>query len=85
MSPKDVWVIYNKFNKEIVWVAAEHFLASRKWEELHDGQPLNLGFESNKFVVCTLSRALKEIDLEYKAEIDYLKEEYDLSKKYLTT
>ena len=86
MSPKDTWVIYNKFTKDIVWVAAEQFLASRQWDELQK-QTVLPGFKANsdKLVVCTLQRALTEIESEHRAEISYLKEEYDQASRWATT
>ncbi|HEY0751390.1 MAG TPA: hypothetical protein VGD26_09545 [Chitinophagaceae bacterium] len=76
MAPPDVWVIYDKFGRAIVWVTAERFLAERKWEELCQEKP-SAGFTPNKtkLLVCTLKRALDEIDAEHKAEMDYLREQ----------
>lgn len=83
MSPKETWVLYNKFTEEIVDVSAEHFLASRKWEELANEKPLDgLVHNRNKLMVCTLSRALAEIKTEHQAKIEYLKEEYNTALKY---
>ena len=86
MSPVDVWVIYNKYTKEVVWVGAEYFLADRESNRLKE-EAVQPGFKQNKdkLVVCTLQRALDEIADEHRHEISYLKEEYDQASKWQTT
>lgn len=86
MAPAQVWVIYNKYAKEIVWVAAEQFIAQHKWDELVEEKSSNpMVPNKTKFVVCTLKRALDEIASEHEAHISYLKEEYDQQLKWNCT
>lgn len=87
MITADVWVVYNKYTKEIVWVTAEHFLADRKWDELVDDSVVDVGLvkNKNKLVVCTLHRALTEIKKEHEAEKEYLKSEYEQASRWATT
>lgn len=86
MSPKETWVIYNKFMKEILWVSSEHFLAQRRLDELIQEPPEDgLVSNANKLVVCTLSRAILEIHQEHQAEKEYLKEEYEQVSRWATT
>lgn len=83
MSPSDVWVIYNKWNGDILSVAPERFFVEREWDKLIKVPKIGIE-KANKdtLVICTLARALAEINDEHKAKIDYLREEYDLAKQY---
>lgn len=79
MSPSEVHVVYNKYSNEIMWVAAEQFLAERRWQFMVENETENdsVGMVSNKnkLVVCTLERALAEIAREHVAIVESIRNE----------
>lgn len=86
MKADEVWVIYNKYENEVVWVCAEQFLAQRQWDfmvdfEVDNPKPIMVK-NRQKLVICTLQRALDEIAKEHLAQLDSIKEEKAQAEKW---
>ena len=85
MSPNDVWVIYNKYSTEIIFVAAEEFFAQRELNALFEESDQDeVVSKRQKLIVTTLARALAIIAAEHRAAIDEVTTENENAQKWRT-